>query len=222
MAPPITHVIFDLDGLLLDTETLNVKVNQTIVQRYGKTFDLSVKAKIAGRSTLDSAQILVEMLQLPLTAEAYVKERQALIYDLYPQAKPLQGALRLTHHLHRHQIPQGVASSSTRHHFNLKTTAHRQWFSLFDCIVLGDDPALKRSKPAPDIFWLAAERLGASPEHCLVFEDAVAGMEAAIAAGMSVVVVPAPDLDPQLYREAHQILPSLEAFEPQRWQLPPF
>ena len=217
----ITHVIFDLDGLLLDTETINAKVNHTIAGRYGKTFDLSVKVKIAGRSTLDSAQILVEMLQLPVTPEAYLEERKAIIYDLYPQAKPLKGAIRLTRHLHRHQIPQALASSSSRHHFNLKTS-HQPWFSLFDCIVLGDDPALKQSKPAPDIFLIAAERLGASPKHCLVFEDAVAGMQAAKAAGMSVVVVPAPDIDPQLYQNADQILTSLEEFEPQLWQLPKF
>ena len=209
-----------MDGLLLDTETINAKVNHTIAGRYGKTFNLCVKVKIAGRSTLDSAKILVEMLQLPVTPEAYLEERKAIIYDLYPQAKPLKGAISLTRHLHRHHIPQALASSSSRHHYNLKTTAHQQWFSLFDCIVLGDDPALKQSKPAPDIFLLTAERLGASPKHCLVFEDAVAGMQAAKAAGMSVVVVPDPDIDPQLYQNADQILTSLGEFEPQLWQLP--
>jgi hypothetical protein len=87
-----------------------------------------------------------------------------------------------------------------------------------DCIVLGDDPTLKRGKPAPDIFLLAAQRLGASPEECLVFEDAHAGMEAALAAGMSVIVVPHPGVDKQLYRGASQILNSLTDFDPQLWQ----
>ena len=222
MYKKITHVIFDMDGLLLDTESINATVNQEIAQRYGKTFNFSVKARIAGRTTLDSAKILVEMLELPLTPQAYLKQRKALIYDLYPSAKPLPGAVCLTKHLHQHQVPQAIASSSSQHHFDLKTTHHRQWFSLFECTVLGDDPALKQSKPAPDIFLLAATRLGTVPKHCLVFEDSVAGMHSALAAGMSVVVVPDRNLDQQLYQNADQILNSLEEFDPQLWQLPAY
>lgn len=82
MFKKITHVIYDLDGLLLDTETINAAVNQEIAQRYGKTFNSSVKAKIAGRTTLESAQILVDTLELPLSAQDYFQERKALIYDL--------------------------------------------------------------------------------------------------------------------------------------------
>ena len=63
----------------------------------------------------------------------------------------------------------------------------------FTQIVRGDDPELKNGKPDPDIFLLAAKRLGIEPEECLVFEDAPSGTEAAIAAGMSVVVVPHPE-----------------------------
>lgn len=139
-----------------------------------------------------------------------------------PQAKPLPGAVRLTEHLHQHQIPQAVATSSARRPFCLKTTHYQEWFALFDVIVVGDDPVLQRGKPAPDIFLLAAQRLGAIPEQCLVFEDAHAGMEAALAAGMSVIVVPPPSVDKQLYREANQILDSLTDFEPHLWQLPSF
>ncbi|MGL5795343.1 MAG: HAD-IA family hydrolase, partial [Waterburya sp.] len=71
MFKPITHVIFDVDGLLLDTESLNERVNSEIVQRYGKIFNLEIKMAIAGRTTLDSAKIIVETLKLPLTTEAY-------------------------------------------------------------------------------------------------------------------------------------------------------
>jgi pseudouridine-5'-monophosphatase len=218
----ITHVIYDLDGLLLDTEPLHTLIIQTVVSRYGKVFDQSMQFKLTGRNALDSAQILVEMLALPITAQDYLKEREEFLEQLLPEAKPLPGALRLTKHLHHHQIPQAVATSSARRSVCLKTTHHQEWFALFDCLVLGDDPALKRGKPAPDIFLLAAQRLGAIPEECLVFEDAQAGMEAAIAAGMSVIVVPHPSVDKQLYRQANQILNSLTDFEPQMWQLPSF
>ncbi|MDP8964629.1 MAG: HAD-IA family hydrolase [Cyanobacteriota bacterium] len=216
----VTHVIYDLDGLLLDTEPLHTLMIETIVSRYGKVFERSMQSKFAGRNALDSAQILVEMLALPITAQAFLEEREAFLERLLPQAKPLPGAVRLTQHLHHHQIPQAVATSSGSRTFGLKTTHYQEWFALFDCIVLGDDPALKRGKPAPDIFLLAAQRLGASPEECLVFEDAHAGMEAALAAGMSVVVVPDSGVDKQLYREANQILNSLNDFDPQLWQLP--
>lgn len=218
----ITHVIYDLDGLLLDTEPLHALIIQTVVSRYGKVFDQSMQFKLAGRNALDSAQILVEMLTLPITAQTYLEQRKVFLDQLLPQAKPLPGAVRLTEHLHQHQIPQAVATSSARRPFCLKTTHHQEWFALFDVIVVGDDPVLQRGKPAPDIFLLAAQRLGAIPEQCLVFEDAHAGMEAALAAGMSVIVVPPPSVDKQLYREANQILNSLTDFEPHLWQLPSF
>jgi hypothetical protein len=74
---PITYLIYDLDELLLGTETLCQKVNQIIAQHYGKTFYLSVKAKMAGRRTKESAQLFVELLDIPLTPEEYIKERYA-------------------------------------------------------------------------------------------------------------------------------------------------
>jgi pseudouridine-5'-monophosphatase len=64
--------------------------------------------------------------------------------------------------------------------------------------------------------------LGAKPENCLVFEDALAGVSAARAAGMSVIAVPASDMDQSLYQEADQILGSLKEFQPELWQLPKF
>jgi pseudouridine-5'-monophosphatase len=218
----ITHIIYDLDGLLLDTEPLHTKMIQTIANRYGKVFDRSIQSKIAGRNALDSAEIIVEILSLPITAQAFLEEREVFLDHLLPQAKPLPGAVNLTKHFHSCQIPQAVATSSASRTFRLKTTYYQDWFALFDCLVLGDDSALKQGKPAPDIFLIAAQRLGAIPEECLVFEDALAGMEAALMAGMSVVVVPRPDVNQQLYREANQILNSLTDFDPQLWQLPGF
>ncbi|MFM6204741.1 HAD-IA family hydrolase, partial [Planktothrix sp.] len=69
---------------------------------------------------------------------------------------------------------------------------------------------------------LVAQRLGAKPENCLVFEDALAGVSAAKAAGMSVIAVPASDMDQSLYQEADQILNSLSEFQPELWELPKF
>ena len=219
---PITHVIYDLDGILLDTEPLQTQVNRAIAHRYGKPFPRQVRSRVAGRTALDTARIITESLDLPLTPEAYTEERKAMIYGLYPDAQPLPGAVNLTKHLATQGIPQAVATSSSRQPFRLKITHHQDWFSVFDCIVVGDDPELQQGKPAPDIFLIAAQRMDANPQNCLVFEDAIAGMEGAIAAGMSVVVVPNPEIDRHHYDRADAIIDSLADFDPQVWGLPGF
>lgn len=89
-------------------------------------------------------------------------------------------------------------------------------------MVIGDDPAIKHGKPAPDIFLVAAERLKATPSKCLVFEDSPAGAEAALAAGMSVVVVPDPNMNHEAYPRASQILRNLNEFDPGAYGLPLF
>ncbi len=218
----ITHVIYDLDGLLLDTELIHAQVNWEVTNRYGKVFDKHIKCQITGRKSLDSATAIVELLDLPVTPEDYLQQRNSLTYQRFPDAKPMPGAFNLTQHLYQHKIPQAVATSSSREPFTLKTKNHQEWFQLFNYIIVGDDPNLKHGKPAPDIFLIAAEKLGAAPENCLVFEDSLAGMKAALAAGMSVVVVPDPDMDKSLFDSADQILNSLTEFQPQLWQLPPF
>ena len=220
MFKSITHVIYDMDGLLLDTESLHELVNTKVAQRYGKTFNTAAKMAIAGRPTLDSAKILVDLLQLPLTAEEYLLERNELLYPLYSTAQVLPGTVELIQHLAQHNVPQAIASSSSRHHFELKTANHQQWLKLFDITILGDDPEIELGKPAPDIFLLTAKRLNANPKQCLVFEDSLAGMKAAVAAGMPVVAIPDPVFDHQLFQEADLVLNSMTEFKPQDWNLP--
>ncbi|MEM6614469.1 MAG: HAD-IA family hydrolase [Cyanobacteria bacterium P01_C01_bin.72] len=218
----ITHVIYDMDGLLLDTESLHERVNSEVAQRYGKTFTIEAKMAIAGRPTLDSARILVDFLQLPMSAEEYLVERKKLLYPLYPSAKALPGTVELIQHLASHNIPQAIASSSSQTHFTMKTVNHQSWLKLIQHTTLGDDPEIKQGKPAPDIFLLAAKRLNANPEQCLVFEDSIAGMEAAIAAGMSVVVIPDAVFDRQLFTNANQVINLMTEFHPPDWGLPGF
>lgn len=222
MFKSITHVIYDMDGLLLDTESLHEGVNNEVASRYGKTFSQEAKMAIAGRPTLDSAKILVDLLQLPMSPQEYLVERNKLLYPLYSTAQVLPGTIELTKHLADHRVPQAIASSSSLHHFEMKTANHQEWLKLFAVTTLGDDPEIKQGKPAPDIFLLAAKRLNANPEHCLVFEDSLAGMKAAIAAGMSVVVIPDPVFDRQLFKEANQVLNSMAEFNPQDWNLPAY
>jgi HAD superfamily hydrolase (TIGR01509 family) len=211
-----------MDGLLLDTEPFYTEVTQAIVGRYGHTFEWSLKSRMIGKKAADSARILVDALQLPITPEDYLRERELLLAALFPTAQAMPGARRLTAHLAKHGVPQAVASSSHGHEFELKITRHREWFACFQCVVLGDDPDVKQGKPAPDIFLAAAARMGAVPSQCLVLEDAPSGVEAAYAAGMPVVAVPNPAMSSDAYRYANQIVSSLESFDPARWGLPAY
>ena len=218
----ITHVLYDLDGLLLDTEPFYTQVTQTIVGRYGHTFDWSVKSRMIGKKAIESARILVDTLNLPITPDDYLRERAGMLSKLFPTAQPMAGAERLTRHLANCRIPQGVATSSNQKEFQLKVSRHQEWFSLFQCVVLGDDPEVRQGKPAPDIFLTAAARLGAEPAKCLVLEDAPSGVAAARAAGMAVVAVPNPGMNHDALAGSDQILSSLEFFDPAMWGLPSF
>lgn len=222
MNKAITHIIYDLDGLLLDTEPFYTKAHQIVAARYGKVFDWSVKSKMIGLRAEDSAKVMIEALRLPVSVSEYLEQRRHLLEELFPQAEPLPGAVRLTRHLHQFAIPQAVATSSDRDYFELKTTRHREWFSIFECGVLGDDPEIKHGKPAPDVFLIAARRMNAAPEQCMVFEDSPPGIEAARAAGMIAIAVPDPNMDHMAYWNAHEILRNLNEFDLSRWGLPPY
>ncbi len=218
----ISCLIYDMDGLLLDTEKIYTEVTQEIVGEYGKVFDLSLKQSIIGRPSSDAAKIIVDSLDLPITAQDYLDSRKDTLIEKFKNTQPMPGAKEMTSHFFSHGIPQAIATSSSSPIYDAKYTKHKKWFSQFDKIIRGDDPELKLGKPAPDIFLLAAKRIGIEPEECLVFEDAPAGSEAAIAAGMSVVVVPHSEMGHNLFKNPSQILASLKDFDPQFWGLPKF
>ncbi len=220
-ARAITHVIYDMDGVLLDTEPFYTDASCTVCARYGVELPPALKARMIGRPAIDSARILVEALALPISPERFVAEREAILDALFPATEPLPGARELTAHLHAHGIPQAVASSSEQRLFALKTARHRDWFARFAHIVLGDDPEVHAGKPAPDLFLVAARRLGADPACCLVIEDAPAGVTAALAARMAVVAVPDAAMPPTLFADAHAVVATLADLELAAWGLPP-
>ena len=202
---PYSHVIFDLDGTLVDSEQMYTEATQAVVGEFGATFDSTIKQKVMGRGAIAAGRILVEALDLPITPEEFIKLREPHLRRLFPEVMPLPGVVELVQALAFCKVPMAVATSSPRELVELKSR-HHAWFEAFDVVVCGDDPRLKRSKPAPDIFLLAAADLGADPEHCLVFEDAPAGVQAALAAKMQVVAIPMPIMNRADYAGADLLI----------------
>lgn len=194
-------VIFDMDGVLLDTERLYTEATQQVVGAWGKVFDWSLKCEMMGKEPLASAALLVQRLGLPISPEEYLARTKPLLEQSFTTCQELAGASQVVARLAKARVPLAVATSSARRTFELKTK-HHDFFRLFDVIVCGDDPRIGAFKPAPDIFLLAARELACAPERCLVFEDSIAGVEAARRAGMVVVALPDPNNDASRFTAA--------------------
>jgi pseudouridine-5'-monophosphatase len=206
LAKPVSRVIFDLDGVLLDTEPLYTQATAAVAARFGKRYDWTIKSECIGRGTLEAARIIVDALALRLSPEELVRQRDLMLVDLLATATPLPGAGVLTQALSARGVPMAIATSTEARLYSIKAAPHRSWLSIFGAVVCGDDPRVRRPKPAPDIFLAAADDLAAAPGDCLVFEDSPFGVEAARAAGMQVVALPDPAMDRARYRDAHLVV----------------
>ncbi|HYP74327.1 MAG TPA: HAD-IA family hydrolase [Polyangiaceae bacterium] len=202
-----SHVIFDLDGVLLDTEKLYTEATQRVVGQYGKTFEWSLKSLMMGRHELEAAELLVQTLGIPITAHEYLRRQLPIAEGLFPSAVELPGAEAFVTELLARGHVLAVGTSSTRRLYELKTS-HLPWFEGFSAVVSGDHPEVRELKPAPDIFLAAARAVAADPAHCLVIEDSPAGVLAARAAGMSVVAIPDPALPEDRFAQAQLIVRS--------------
>lgn len=186
-APAITHVLFDLDGTLLDSEALYTDATQIVCDPYGATFSIELKRKIMGGDSREGAITVIEALRLPLTPEDYLKAREVELNRLMPGIQAMPGAEALIAELEAAQVPCCIATSGHRRITDVKLSHHPFLQSL--PLVCGDDPRMKRGKPAPDIFLVAARELGVAPECCVVIEDTVNGVRAGVAAGMRTIAV---------------------------------
>ncbi len=202
---PVRACIFDVDGLLINSEDIYTDIYNNILRSYGKP-DLpwSVKAKQQSRGRRGMLQLL-DWAQLPITYDEWTAKVSAQ-YDLFKTCSPLPGVPELLSTLSSNTAPavhMAIASSATSTTFRIKTSHLPGIGSAFprECRVFGDDAAMSeaRKKPMPDVFLLALGKINArlgngesevKPEECLVFEDSVAGVEAGRRAGMRVCWVP--------------------------------
>ena len=186
----ITHILFDMDGLLLDTEVLYTKAQQKILDRYGLKFTPEVKSLMMGRKAMEAAQVMIDHYGIKMDPEQFIRERNEILATMFPTCDLMPGVLRFLVHLKKHSVPMAIATSSHKAHFDLKTAKHRELFEkMFSHVVTGDD--VTKSKPEPEIFIKAAEKFGSDidPGKVLVFEDAPVGVEAANKANMNVIWV---------------------------------
>ncbi len=221
----IKCAVFDMDGLLLDTETFYTVAQNKILARFGLEFSWEVKAMMMGRKATDAAEAMIKHygLEGKLEAEDFLRERGEILDKLFPKSELMPGIERLLRHLKGLGIPMAIATSSNTRHYEMKTRRHKEFFDeMFDFVVTGD--MVKRSKPEPDIFQDALKglKLGGevTPEQVLVFEDAPLGIQAAKAAGMKNVLVS--EVAPEKGQEPDLYLKTMMHFLPEQWGLEQF
>jgi len=228
MQEKVTHVIFDMDGLLINSEDLYSEAFQNILTPFDKTYDWSLKMHIMGMKPDVAAQYVIDKLDLPLTVGEWKNKLGEQLKTIFSQTQFLPGAEKLIAHLKKHNIPIALCSGSSKAAFEAKTNHLGDFFNAFDPRVLcGDDSEVKHGKPHPDAYLVTMKRFKNQPvksSDCLVFEDAPNGVKSAIGANMRCVMIPHPkaNMPESLTKDATLILPSLLDFEPELFGLPPF
>lgn len=199
-------VIFDNDGLTLDTELTYTRAEAALYQRYGTEFTLDHKREMLGTSGVKSGLAMERHLDQPGRAAELHDELRELVHAELDGAaiEPMPGARELIAALRAHGVPLGLATNSGRK-FATRALRSAGVFECFDAVVSAEE--VEHPKPAPDVYLEAAARLGADPAGCVALEDSATGVSAARAAGMTVVGVPSfPGLD---LAAANLVVPSL-------------
>jgi HAD superfamily hydrolase (TIGR01509 family) len=184
----VEAVVFDLDGLLIDSEGLAAEAWRITLAPYGATISDNELDAMLGKRIVDDAAELIARHKLPISIEALVARRGEVTRTLVRDAlQPMPGAVTLVRRLAARGVPLALATSGLRWYAEqcLDVIGLRALFAV--CITADD---VSRGKPAPDVYLAAAAGLGLAPSACLALEDAPLGVAAALAAGMPVIAVP--------------------------------
>jgi HAD superfamily hydrolase (TIGR01509 family) len=186
--PTLSAVVFDLDGIIANTEDLYEQAGETVLGRRGKTYDADLREQIMGRPVVDAIQIMIDCHSLPDKVGDLLCECADVLQQLIATSlAPMPGVISLIDDLVSAEMPIAVATSATPEYadnvltrLNLK---HR-----FRFILTAAD--IQRGKPDPEIYLLTAERLSIAPSQMMVLEDSANGCRAAVASGAFAVAVP--------------------------------
>lgn len=183
---PVKAVVFDMDGLLFDSERLHARAALAAAQEIGCPLEMDVFVKLLG--TTEARRILIEHYGADYPFDELRAAWGRRVKQLFEAELELKaGVLELLDELDRHDLPRAIATSSSHATVEGHLAAHGLLQRFHSIIAFGD---YANSKPAPDPFLEAAERLRVDPSHCLALEDSHSGIRAAAAAGMMAVMVP--------------------------------
>ena len=206
----IEAIIFDMDGVLVDSEPFHIEIEK----RQFKMNQISISDEehqhFMGTAADAMWKNIAERHVLPIPIEEIIEQNRTeslRFFSELTEIPVMPGLIDLLEKLKKKNYPMAVASSSFPEIIDLilvKTSLKK----YFQVIVSGEEAG--KSKPEPDVFLLAAQKLGVKPEKCLVIEDSFNGIKAAHAAGMSCVAYQSPGIDPKTQKEADSIVKSFE------------
>ena len=182
--------IFDLDGVVVSTDNCHYEAWKQLADGENIYFDRKINERLRGVSRMESLEIILEKADREYTKDEKIEMAECKNGYYVDKVKRLDksavlpGAINFINSLKEIGVMVAIGSSSKNTKLILEKT---ECAGLFDAVADGND--IKNSKPAPDVFLVAAERLGLKPSECIVVEDADAGVEAALAAGMDVLAV---------------------------------
>jgi HAD superfamily hydrolase (TIGR01509 family) len=181
-------VVFDMDGLLLETEVLWQRAEARLFARHGAEFTFEDKLTVMGTSAAFTGEFFARRLGYGSEqATPLIREVTELMHEeLQAQVDARPGAVELVERL-RGRVPLGLASNSPRYLVDVALQS-AGFTDAFDAVVSSDD--VHRHKPAPDLYLLVCERLGVPPAEALALEDTASGIAAAKAAGLTCIAVP--------------------------------
>ena len=209
----IKAVIFDMDGVMIDSEPLWEKTERILLARRNIDYTPEYRDMIVGLNQTDSGKLLKDTFSLPESVDEIISERVEILTSIYEEELELVEALSpLLEALRQKRYMLAVASSSPLKVINFVL----DMFSLheyFDAVVAGE--ATEKGKPHPDIYLHTAERLGVSPTECVAIEDSINGVRSALAAGMFCIAIPDKRLSRAPFESAHMILENMDEISPE-------
>ena len=209
MSAAAKAVLFDMDGILVDSEPIWYAVEGALVERLGGRWGREHQAKCIGGTVDATCRYIVELTGTSWTAAEVQEAVMADMVDHMSSALPLhEGALALIDAVRARGVPTALVTSTFR--VIVDSVLDSLGTHRFDAVITGDE--VTRGKPHPEPYLAACERLGVAPHEAVVVEDALNGVLAAEAAGCTVVVVPSvAPIEPATRRH---VVPSVRAIDP--------